>query len=267
MTDSPRLYMFQCGTLKCKLQAIKMNTGLGEDYEIPVPWYLITHPDGNVVIDGGNAPAVVADPPAYWGEVLTAAYWPEMTADEAVVPQLEKAGFDPADVRWIVQSHLHIDHTGAVASVAHFPNAEVLVTRKEYEYAHNPDWFSTNSYVEADFNDERIKWVLLEDHEDGYDLFGDGTLRCWYSPGHSPGHQSFTVKLPETGSHLLAVDAAYTTDHWEEKVLPGFMTSALETARSVKKLHRLAERERATVVTGHDPDGWGQFKQAPEYYA
>ncbi len=24
-------------------------------YEIPVPWYLITHPKGNVVIDGGNA--------------------------------------------------------------------------------------------------------------------------------------------------------------------------------------------------------------------
>ena len=66
-----------------------MNTGLGEDYEIPVPWYLITHPEGNVVIDGGNAAAVVADPVAYWGEVLTAAYWPTMTAEEAVVPELK----------------------------------------------------------------------------------------------------------------------------------------------------------------------------------
>lgn len=267
MAQTPRLYMFQCGTLRCKLQAIKMNTGLGEDYEIPVPWYVITHPDGNVVIDGGNAPAVVADPVAYWGETLAAAYWPTMSADEAVVPQLQKAGIDPASVRWIVQSHLHIDHTGAVASAEHFPNAQVLATRREFEYAHSPDWFSTNSYVREDFNGKSIDWVLLEDDEDGYDLFGDGVLRCWFSPGHSPGHQSFTVRLSESGTYLLAVDAAYTTDHWEEKVLPGFMTSALETARSVKRLRRLADRERATVVTGHDPDAWGSFKQAPEFYA
>ena len=55
-----RLYMFQTGTLRCKLHNIKMNQGLGEPYEIPVPWFLITHPKGNVVIDGGNA---VESPP------------------------------------------------------------------------------------------------------------------------------------------------------------------------------------------------------------
>ena len=56
MADDVRLYMFECGTLKCHLENIKMNQGLGEEYEIPVPWFLITHPKGNVVIDGGNAP-------------------------------------------------------------------------------------------------------------------------------------------------------------------------------------------------------------------
>ncbi len=36
-----RLYMFECGSLKCQTQTIKMNQGLGEEYEIPVPWYLV----------------------------------------------------------------------------------------------------------------------------------------------------------------------------------------------------------------------------------
>lgn len=267
MAGSPRLYMFQCGTLKCKLQSIKMNTGMGDDYEIPVPWYLITHPSGNVVIDGGNPAAVLPDPVAYWGKTLSTAYWPVMTPQQAVLPELERIGVAPESVRWIVQSHLHIDHTGAVSVASSFPNAQVLVTRKEFEYSRHADWFAKNSYVQADFNDPDIDWVLLEDDEDGYDVFGDGVLRCWNSPGHAPGHQSFTVALPETGTYLLTVDAAYTMDHWEEKVLPGFMTSALETARSVKKLRRIAARENATVVTGHDPDAWPSFKQAPDYYA
>jgi len=38
MTDL-RLYMFQCGSLKCKLHNIKMNQGLNEPYEIPVPGF------------------------------------------------------------------------------------------------------------------------------------------------------------------------------------------------------------------------------------
>jgi hypothetical protein len=38
----------------------------------------------------------------------------------------------------------------------------------------------------------------MEDTEDGYDVFGDGTIRCWQTPGHAPGHQSFEVTLPNS---------------------------------------------------------------------
>ena len=50
MPDDVRLYMFECGTLKCHVENIKMNQGLGDEYEIPVPWYLITHPKGLATI-------------------------------------------------------------------------------------------------------------------------------------------------------------------------------------------------------------------------
>jgi hypothetical protein len=50
-----KLHMFECGTLKCHVENIKMNQGLGEEYEIPVPWFLVEHTRGLVVIDGGNA--------------------------------------------------------------------------------------------------------------------------------------------------------------------------------------------------------------------
>jgi N-acyl homoserine lactone hydrolase len=265
VADDVRLYMFECGTLKCELQNIKMNQGLGDPYEIPVPWFLITHPKGNVVIDGGNAAACATDPEKHWG-ATSSVYWPVMDEKQACVPALEEAGVDPSSVRFILQSHLHLDHTGAVAALDAFSNAKVVATRAEYQYAHGPDWFAGGAYIDADFMKDGVDWVLLEETDDGYDLYGDGVIRMWQSPGHAPGHQSFEVTLPESGSMLLTVDAAYTTDHWDETALPGFLASTVDTVRSVRKLHRIAERSGSTVVTGHDPDAWPKFKHAPEAY-
>jgi len=84
--------------------------------------------------------------------------------------------------------------------------------------------------------------------------------------GHSPGHQSFLITLPITGSIILTIDAAYTLDHWDEKALPGFLASTVDTVRSVRKLHQVARQTGAMVVTGHDPDAWPKFKKAPDYY-
>ena len=260
-----KLHMFDGGTLKCHVENIKMNQGLGEEYEIPVPWFVIEHPRGLVVIDGGNAAECAEDPEKHWG-ATTQVYWPVMQPEQACVPAIKAAGFDPSDVRYVLNSHLHLDHTGALGVIDQFPNAEVIVTRTEYEYAHAPDWFAEGAYINADYQKPGVPWALLDETDDGYDVFGDGTIRCWRSPGHAPGHQSFEIKLPNSGTFLLTVDAAYTTDHWEEKALPGFLASAVDAVRSVRKLHHIARRSDATVVTGHDPDAWPTFKHTPQSY-
>jgi N-acyl homoserine lactone hydrolase len=265
MADDVRLYMFECGHLKTQTQFIKMNQGMGEEYTVPVPWFVITHPKGNVVIDGGNAAEVATDPAGHWGDVAQV-YEPLMGEDDACVPALEAAGIDPAGVKYVLQSHLHLDHTGAVAAIDKFPNAQVVATRTEYEYAHAPHWFCAAGYIQADFNKPGVEWMLLDESDDGYDLFGDGVLKMHRSPGHAVGHQSFEVTLPNGGPMLLTADAAYTMDHWNREALPGLIASAVEVVESVDKLHRIADRANATVVTGHDPDAWPGFKQAPEYY-
>ena len=37
--------------------------------EVPVPFFLIRHPDALVVVDGGNPLAVARDPRAHWGDL------------------------------------------------------------------------------------------------------------------------------------------------------------------------------------------------------
>src|SRR5579871_3853156 len=127
-----RLYFFQCGSLNVPLRNINLGEG-GDGQKVmnPVPWYLVTHPRGNVVIDGGNAPEVAVDARKHWGRI-TEMSDAIMRPEEAILPTMEATGFDPADVRWIVQTHLHLDHSGAVAVIDRFPNAEVLVSRTEH---------------------------------------------------------------------------------------------------------------------------------------
>ncbi|SFB72736.1 Glyoxylase, beta-lactamase superfamily II [Flexibacter flexilis DSM 6793] len=264
MSEQPiRLYMFQTGVLKCKENNIKMNASL-EPYEIPVPWYLITHPKGNVIIDGGNAVECATDPVGHWGGI-TQIYWPEMTEAEGCENALASLGISKESIRYVLQSHLHLDHTGAIGR---FPNATHIVQRAEYDYAYTADWFAAGGYIKKDFDKPGLKWHFLNGEvNDEFDLYGDGVIKMIFTPGHSPGHTSFLITLPETGSLVLAVDASYTLDHWNDKALPGFLASAIDSVRSVAKLRYIAERYDALVVTGHDPDAWPSFKKAPEFYS
>ena len=257
-----RLYMFQTGTLKTKMKYIKMNQS-NEDFEIPVPWFLIRHPKGDVVIDGGNAKEVSEDKHAHWGSVV-AAYDPIMGKTENCIDQLNSIGVNPAGIRYVLHSHLHLDHSGGVGR---FPNATHLVQQKEYDYAFNPDWFSKPAYIRKDFDKPGINWKFLRDkNDDFYDLYGDGSIIVIFTPGHAPGHQSFLVNLPNSGYVLLTIDAAYTMDHWNNLTLPGLVCSAVDVVDSVKKLKKIAKDKNATVVTGHDPHAWEEFKKAPMFY-
>jgi glyoxylase-like metal-dependent hydrolase (beta-lactamase superfamily II) len=253
------LHMFQTGTLRTKLKYIKMNQG-EQDYEIPVPWFLIRHPQGNVVIDGGNAVEAAIDKRGHWGAVVDA-YDPIMAVSDNCVDQLKMIDISPHNVRFVVQSHLHLDHTGAIGR---FPKATHIVQRAEYDYAMKPHWFAAGAYIRADFDRPGLSWKFLGgEYTDNFDLFGDGTVRMIFTPGHSPGHQSFLVTLPKTGPVLLTIDAAYTMDHWENKALPGLVNSSSDAADSVEKLRRIAKDTGAMVVTGHDPDNWIGFRKAP----
>lgn len=258
-----KLYIFQSGTQLCKVHDIKMNQGDGTDYEIPIPWFLLSHPKGNVVIDGGLAAEGLADPHGYWGAAIDS-YTPIMTEAQGCVAQLAALGLTSDDITYVALSHLHSDHTGAIGR---FPRARHIVQRREYEYAFTPDWFAAGAYARNDFDRPGLSWQFLEaETTDHFDVFDDGVLQIVFTPGHSVGHQSFLVTLPNTGPILLTADAVYTMDHWNEKALPGFLASTVDTVRSVRKLRFLAEKVGAILVPGHDPETWSQFKLAPDFY-
>jgi N-acyl homoserine lactone hydrolase len=266
MKPEIRLYLFEGGKVYMPLKNHILGADPAAMVTTPVTWFLLTHPRGNVVIDGGNAPEVAVDAAKHWGPI-TQMSTAIMTPDQALIPSLERLGVPLESIRWVVQSHLHLDHTGALAVIGRLPNAQVVVRRREYEWAHAPDAVAAIGYVRADFVKPGVDWFWLEDTDEGWDLFGDGVLRCWRTPGHSPGHQSFEITLPSGTSFVLPCDAASTPDHLYEKVKPGFDLDPVEAARSLRRLRYVVWRAEATVIGGHDPDNWASFRKAPEYYS
>ena len=69
MMPEIKLFMFQSGTQHCRYQHIRMNQGVESIMRSLSLWFLLTHPDGFTLIDGGLAVEGLKDPSGYW-EVL-----------------------------------------------------------------------------------------------------------------------------------------------------------------------------------------------------
>lgn len=241
------LYLFSSGTL-----------AVG-GVEVPVPFYLIRHPQGDVLVDGGNPLAVARDARAHWG-ALADQFSVHMSEEQHCVAQLRQLGIAPESVRHVVQTHLHIDHTGALG---HFPDATVTVHARELDAARTVEPPHVHGYVREDYERAGLRWQAVEGE---LDLFGDGTIRLLQTPGHSAGHVSLLLELEETGPVLLTADAADNLSQWEGRERLRVLCSRDDATRSLERLRELAGETDALVVFGHDPDSWSQLRHAPDRY-
>jgi glyoxylase-like metal-dependent hydrolase (beta-lactamase superfamily II) len=241
------LYLFDSGTL-----------ALG-GVEVPVPFFLLRHPQGLIVVDGGNPLAVARDPHAHWGG-LADVFEVHMSEAQHCEAQLREIGVGPDDVSHIVQTHLHIDHTGALG---HFPNAVVVVHAREREAALAADDPMQSGYIRGDYDRPALRWQTVEGDTD---LFGDGLIRLVETPGHAAGHMSLLIDLADTGSVLITADASDNLAQWEGRAHVRAFHSRADAARSLRRLHELADETGAMVVFGHDPENWVQLQHAPEPY-
>ena len=184
-----------------------------------------------------------------------------MTEEQHCAAQLQRLGVEPNSVGHIVQTHLHIDHTGALG---HFPNATVVVHARELEAARASEDPLASGYVRADYERPELHWRPAEGE---LDLFGDGTVRLVETPGHSAGHMSLLLELEESGPVLLTADAVDNRAQWEGREHPRALFSREHARRSLERLRELARQTDALLVLGHEPDDWSRLEHAPDCYA
>jgi N-acyl homoserine lactone hydrolase len=171
-----------------------------------------------------------------------------------VSARLEAIDRDPRKIDLVINSHFYFDHVGGNALI---PNATMLVQRREWEAGLDPDIAARHGYNPRDFDLGHNLRLLDGEH----DVFGDGSVVCLPTHGHTPGHQSLRLRLYR-GEIVLAADACYFCRTLRERRLPRYMHDRNRTLASLDGLEAL-ERSGARIFFGHDPEFWQTVPQAP----
>jgi glyoxylase-like metal-dependent hydrolase (beta-lactamase superfamily II) len=78
-----------------------------------------------------------------------------------------------------------------------------------------------------------------------------------YTPGHTPGHHSLLVKLPQTGNVLISGDAVHFRENYDNDGVPAFNFDRAETLASISRMNK------ATLVIQHDARDIGKLPAFP----
>ena len=236
-----RLYLMQLATATRPLPT-------GQTLDFSAGCYLVQTSDGkNILIDSGF-PADHASP--------TGA--PAFEREKDVIEQLGELGLHPDDIDLLICTHFDVDHAGRHDA---FTKAELIVQREHYELARGGHLRFAGARPHWDH--PALRYRLIE---------GDTELlpglTVLETSGHTPGHQSVLVRLPQTGPVLLAIDAVsmqrlFTPDRNATPI----DDNEEQLRASTRKLLDVVEREHvALVVFHHDGEQWRTLKKAPAYY-
>jgi N-acyl homoserine lactone hydrolase len=246
------VYAFTCGHLTGDFGRL-MEGGEGR-IRLPIPAYLIEHPKGAALFDTGMHPDCQHDPAARVGERVAGLFEFDYQPGEDIAARLAAFGRDPAKIDLIVNSHFHFDHVGGNALI---PNATVIVQRREWDAGMDPDAARRSGFDPRDF-DLGHKLRLVDGE---HDVFGDGSVVCLPTHGHTPGHQSLKLRLA-AGDIVLAADSCYFCRTLRERRLPRFAHDHEAMHASLDRLATL-EANGARIFFGHDPEFWQSVPQAP----
>jgi glyoxylase-like metal-dependent hydrolase (beta-lactamase superfamily II) len=208
---------------------------------LPVNAFVVEHPRGLCLFDcGQTARAAVPGYLPRWHPWLRLSRF-ELAQRDEIGNQLREAGLGPADVRWVVLSHLHTDHVGGLDSFRH---AEVLVSRTEWRLARGAGG-RLRGYLPQHWP-HGLKPRLVDftgppvgPFAGSCDVAGDRELLLVPTPGHTRGHMSMLVRGANRNcSYLLCGDAAHTAE---------------ELAAVDPDVGAFCRSERVVALASHDP--------------
>lgn len=250
-----KLYAFSGGTVMVnQLELFSQDTTYqGQTKEFADPFYVISHPKGNLMWDAG-LPEMLVGQPAYTDP--SGAF--TVSRQDSVIHQLNKIGLTLEDIDYLGLSHTHFDHSGHANSLN---NATWLVQEKEFDFITSED----TQKNQADIYNAIKELTNVKKLNGDYDVFGDGTVVIKAMPGHTPGHQVLYLELAEQGPVLLTGDLYHLYENREHKRVPIFNFDVEQTLNSMDKFEAFAKEKNATVYLQHQKEDFNKMPKAPEY--
>jgi glyoxylase-like metal-dependent hydrolase (beta-lactamase superfamily II) len=228
-------------------------------WEYGIASILVRHPAGLVVIDPAFGVDVAKD--LLLGPKLFALAMGPARDKTPLVEVLRAAQVDPLEVRFALATHVHWDHVGALGDV---PNAKVLLSRAELEWARTlsrslDEGVMPHHLARAKARLHRFDFTgpARDGFPASFDVFGDGAIVAVPLPGHTPGSTAFFVAPPDGRQALLSGDTSWTMRGVEVPVhknpLARLDADVEQTGAALGLLHALhTRRPDVLIIPAHD---------------
>src|SRR4051795_8821007 len=208
----------------------------GQAQQVPTLGFLITGGEAPIVVDTGFSD------PSIMGNLGMTGWWRD---EQGMEKQLAKHGLEMKDVRYVLHTHLHIDHAGYDDQ---FPmdGTTVVINRRELEY-------SASGLMGEQYPAPYIKHLIDRLHHPGalrlldlevvaYEEIIPG-VRVQMAGGHTEGSMNVLVDTDE-GVACICGDVVYDVNF--QLVDPHLQRMALDPA--VTGNHGGSKREEKTAI-------------------
>jgi len=228
------LTRFECGTPQAPIAVnprFSDTFSLGDlKLQFVYSCYLIKHGDDYLLWDTGHAMTT-----------------PNVAPKVSLVDLLAKLDLKPDQIKYVGISHYHADHTGQVDS---FPKATLLIGKGDWDAITSPkpaEGVNVKPFENWIKGDNKVEPVPIDK-----DVFGDGSVIMLRTPGHTPGHHSLLVKLPQTGNVIITGDAVHFHENYDTDGVPSFNFDRAQTVASIERIKKIAAALKATIIIQHD---------------
>jgi N-acyl homoserine lactone hydrolase len=227
------------GVSKSNLAYIGLFRSQKNHIVIPVKCFLITHPSGKkILIDTGWDSNVRKHPLKTITFPMWVASKPYLPPGQAIDEQLKARGIKPADLAYVIMTHMDIDHDSGLRLVKDAPT--ILLSEEEMKAIHS----CQVRYVKKPYRGiklETIKWDgNYGPYGQSWDVFKDESVIVFLTSGHSEG--SLCIKVQKGEKFVLIVgDSGYNEASWDNLNLPGpvfnkeYMKKTLSWIQSQRK--------------------------------
>lgn len=217
---------------------------------LPIWVWVIEHPEGILVIDTGENTSVSES--NYFncggigGWINKKILRFDITSEDEIGNQLLKIGIRAEDVRQVILTHLHIDHTDGLK---YFPQAEILVSEQEW----NKPYGAVPCTFPAWLNPRRVTY-LEKDRFFGqtYSVTKDKSIQLVPTPGHSHGHQS--VILRTSGVDVFfAGDTSFDEAQLVKGQAAGICIDKQRARQTLQQIQNYCRHRPVVYLPSHDP--------------
>lgn len=267
-TTEVQLRLFTGGACTHREKMV-LRTGSNQTVAFPSLFAVIEHPrQGLMLFDTGYGEAFFEATQRFPERLYRLLTPVTLARHESAAARLRGLGYHTDDVRYVLISHFHGDHIGALPE---FAQARFVFLAEGYQRVKSLGRLAATrtgflpALLPKDFESRSLPLSRSQDphlceapapFQRAYDLFGDGSLLAIPLEGHFCGQMGLLVNSTR-GPVLLAADACWYRQSFEELILPhpiamGIMHDRAQYLQDLKDLQHFGlQNPQIPIIPSH----------------